>query len=199
MNEGMARCAGESAGDVRRLLFFPYTARNDMVANQHFQRLKHIYTATPSGEAADQIGIGYGCAELNGTVHAEPAGAIGEPAPHRQLLSDAAALAAGSLEKEHYVTTEQFSIDLIDPDYDGPVEAAAEVVMVEAPHYVVQAVMLDDEGEPVAEARGIFRSSDNDLPPDPSPEQSEEAPGPTLPPASFMPVHTTPYGVLCLN
>lgn len=170
-----------------------------MVANQHFQRLKHIYTDTPSGEAADQIGIGYGRAELNGTVQAEPSGAIGEPPPHRQLLSDAAALAAGSLEKEHYVTTDQFSIDLIDPDYDGPVQASAEVVMVETPRYVVRAVMLDDAGEPVAEAQGVFRASDNDLPPDPSPEQDEEESAPTPPPASFMPVHTTPYGLLCLN
>jgi hypothetical protein len=168
-----------------------------MVANQHFQRLKHIYTDTPSGAAADEIAIAYGRAELNGTVNATPAGAIGEPTAHRQLLSDAAALAAGSLEKEHYVTTEQFSIDMIDADYDGPVVASAEVVLAEAPRYVVQAVMVDDDGEPVAEARGVFRASDNDLPPDPSPEQDEEASAP--PPASFMPVHTTPYGMLCLN
>ena len=184
--------------DVSVYCFHQYTARTNMVANQHFQRLKHIYTDTPSGAAADEIAIAYGRAELNGTVNAEPAGAIGEPTLHRQLLSDAAALAAGSLEKEHYVTTEQFSIDVIDPEYDGAVVASAEVVMVEAPRYVVQAMMLDDEGEPVAEARGVFRASENDLPPDPSPEKEEDT-SPSTPPASFAPVHTTPYGMLCLN
>jgi hypothetical protein len=169
-----------------------------MVTNEHFQRLKHIYSATPSGRAADQIGISYGRAELNGTVEAEPVGTIGEQTPHRQLLSDAAALAAGSLEKEHYVTTEQFSIDVLDPTYDGPVVASAEVVLVESPRYVVEAVMVDDDGEPVAEARGVFRASESDLPPDPSPEKEEDT-SPSTPPASFMPVHTTPYGMLCLN
>lgn len=170
-----------------------------MVANQHFQRLKHIYTATPSGGAADEVSIAYGRAELDGTVNAEPVGAIGEQTPHRRLLSDAAALAAGSVEKEHYVTTEQFSIDVIDPGHDGPVVASAEVVLAEAPRYVVQAVMVDDDGEVIAEARGVFRASDTALPADPSPEQDEDASDSTPPPASFMPVQTTPYGMLCLN
>jgi len=60
--------------------------------------------------------------------------------------------------------------------------------------------MVDDEGELVAEAQGVFRPGDNDLPPAPSTDDeasdSEES---TPPPASFMPVHTTPYGVVCLN
>jgi hypothetical protein len=91
-------------------------------------------------------------------------------------------------------------VDVVDPDYEGPVAAAAEVVMAEPPHYVVQAELWSEEGELVAEALGTFRPSDDDLPADPRGEDAdEEAAAPPPPPAAFMPVHTTPYGMLCLN
>lgn len=172
-----------------------------MVANQHFQRLKHIYTSAPAERLAEHIAISYGRAELDGTIENVESGAIVDRMPHHRLLSDAAALAAGSLEKEHFVTTEQFSIDLVDSSYEGPVFASAEVVLVEPPRSVVEVVLVTDDGELVAEARGVFERSENDLPPDPSPETNdadgEEVPPP--PPASIMPVHSTPYGMLCLN
>jgi len=171
-----------------------------MVASQHFQRLKRIYTSGDAEPSGDRIAISYGRAELEGTIEGVQARAIVEEMPHHRLLSDAAALAAGSLEKEHYVTAEQFTIDIAESEYEGPVVASAEVVMAEPPRYVVRAVMVDDEGELVAEAQGVFRPGDNDLPPAPSTDDeasdSEES---TPPPASFMPVHTTPYGVVCLN
>lgn len=172
-----------------------------MVANQHFQRLKHIYVSAPSEPVAEQIAISYGRAELDGTIENVESGAIVDRMPHHRLLSDAAALAAGSLEKEHFVTTEQFSIDVVDSDYEGPVLASAEVVLVEPPRSVVEVVLVTDEGELVAEARGVFERSGNDLPPDPSPETDDvDADGlDTPPPASIMPVHSTPYGVFCLN
>lgn len=173
-----------------------------MVANQHFQRLKHIYTSAPSEPAAENIGISYGRAELDGTIEDVTSGAIVDRMPHHRLLNDAAALAAGSLEKEHFVTAEQFSIDVVDSEYEGEVFVSAEVVLVEPPRSVVEAVLVTDEGELVAEARGVFRRSENDLPPDPAPETEEgdaEESSATPPPASIMPVHSTPYGMLCLN
>jgi hypothetical protein len=171
-----------------------------MVANQHFQRLKRIYASGDAEPAGDQIAISYGRAELEGTIDGVQARAIVEEMPHHRLLSDAAALAAGSLEKEHYVTAEQFTIDIADSEYRGPVVASAEVVMAEPPRYVVRAAMVNEEGELVAEARGVFRPGDNDLPPVPSTdEESAPAAASAPPPASFMPVHTTPYGVVCLN
>jgi len=118
--------------------------------------------------------------------------------PHHRLLSDAASLAAGSLEKEHAVTAEQFSVDVVDPDYDGPVVVTADVVMAEPPRYVVEGQLWSEEGELVAEAMGVFRPSEHDLPAAPVDGNDGER-APTPPPASFMPVHTTPYGVLCLN
>lgn len=171
-----------------------------MVANQHFQRLKHIYASGDTEPSGDRIAIAYGRAELEGTLDGVQARAIVEEMPHHRLLSDAAALAAGSLEKEHYVTAEQFTIDIVASEYEGPVVTSAEVVMAEPPRYVVQATMVDDEGELVAEAQGVFRPGDNDLPPAPSTDdEAAPAKASTPPPASFMPVHTTPYGVVCLN
>lgn len=182
-------------------LFFPESV-SDMVANQHFQRLKHIYTSAPSAPAAEQIAIAYGRAELEGTIEDADSGAIIDRMPHHGLLRDAAALAAGSLEKEHVVKADQFSVDVVEPGYEGSVLASAEVVLVEPPRSVVEVVLVSDDGTLVAEARGVFRRSENDLPPDPSPDNVEEAEADALatpPPASIMPVHSTPYGTFCLN
>ena len=91
--------------------------------------------------------------------------------PHQRLLTEAASLAAGSLEKEHVVTAEQFTVDVVDPEYEGPVVAVAEVVMAEPPRYVVEAELRRAEEETlVAEAVGVFRPSENDLPSDPLPD-----------------------------
>lgn len=170
----------------------------NMVAQNHFQRLKHIYTS--SSPSSDRVAISFGRAELDGTIEAVASDAVLNRMPHHRLLSDAASLAAGTLEKERVVTAEQFTVDVEDPDYQGPVAATAEVVMAEPPHYVVQAELWSEEGKLVAEAIGTFRPSDSDLPADPSGEgEADDASVPAPPPASFMPVHTTPYGMLCLN
>lgn len=172
-----------------------------MVANQHFQRLKHIYTSAPAERLAEHIAISYGRAELDGTIENVESGAIVDRMPHHRLLSDAAALAAGSLEKEHFVTTEQFSIDVVESDYEGSVFASAEVVLVEPPRSVVEAVLVTEDGALIAEAQGVFKRNDNDLPPDPAPEADDtdtEALS-TPPPASIMPVQSTSHGMLCLN
>lgn len=168
-----------------------------MVANEHFQRLKHMYTSA-SEPAGEEIAISYGRAELEGTLGPIQSGAIHDQMPHHRLLSDAAALAAGSVEKEHFVTAEQFTFDIVDSDYEGPVVASAEVVLVEPPRFVVQVVLVNEEGALVAEAKGVYRTSDDPLPPAPSLDE-EDGSMRTPPPASFMPVYTTPYGMLCLN
>lgn len=168
-----------------------------MVASQHFQRLKNIYTSAPSGPAQDRVAISYGRAELDGSIESVHSGPIVNRMPHHRLLSDAASLAAGSLEKEHVVTAEQFAVDIEDPDYEGPVVASAQVTIAEPPRYVVQVVLLTENGDLVAEATGVFRPSDDALPSDPSPEEDTTVPMP--PPALFMPVHLTPYGMVCLN
>ncbi len=170
-----------------------------MVAKEHFQRLKHMYASAPSGPAGEKLAISYGRAELEGTLEGVALGAVNNQLPHRRLLSDAATLAAGSLEKEHLVAIEQLTFEIVNSDYEGPVVASAEVVLVEPPRSVVQAVLVDDEGDLVAEAKGVFQPSDDDLPPVPTSEEPDVGADSTPPPASFLPVHTTPFGVLCLN
>jgi hypothetical protein len=70
---------------------------------------------------------------------------------------------------------------------------------------VVEAQLWGEEDALVAEAIGVFRPSTDDLPANPDRDVNEqdadetEETLPTPPPASIMPVHTTPYGVLCLN
>jgi hypothetical protein len=169
-----------------------------MVAQQHFQRLKHMYTSASPESAGEGVAISFGRAEVDGTIEPVASDAVLNRMPHHRLLSDAASLAAGSLEKEHAVTAEQFSVDVVDPDYDGPVVVTADVVMAEPPRYVVEGQLWSEEGELVAEAMGVFRPSEHDLPAAPVDGNDGER-APTPPPASFMPVHTTPYGVLCLN
>lgn len=169
-----------------------------MVAQQHFQRLEQMYASASSNSSPRGIAISFGRAELDGSLEAVATDAVLNRMPHHRLLSDAASLAAGSLEKEHVVTAEQFTVDVTDPDYEGPVVVTAEVVMAEPPRYVVEGQLRSEEGDLVAEAMGVFRPTEDDLPAT-SDDGDEEELAQTPPPASFMPVHTTPYGVLCLN
>jgi len=168
-----------------------------MVAQKHFQRLKRMYDSTSTQPAGGTVAISFGRAEIDGRLDAGGSDSVHNRMPHHRLLSDAASLAAGSLDKEHVVTVEQFSVDVTEPEYEGSVVAQAEVMMAEPPRYVVRAELLTEEGVPVAEAMGVFRPSDDDLPSVSDSTEEEDLPAP--PPASFMPVHTTPYGMLCLN
>lgn len=169
-----------------------------MVGNQHYQRLKHIYTTNPSDPSTGEVAISYGHAEIDGVIEdAQPEGIVNRM-PQQKLLSDAASLAAGSVEKERLLTAEQFNVSVEDPAYRGTVVASAEVMVAEPPRYHVHAVLMSENGDLVAEALGIFAPTEEGLPPDPSPGEEEED-DPVLAPASFMPVHATKYGILCLN
>lgn len=169
-----------------------------MVANEHYQRLKHLYTAAPAEQATGRIDISYGHAEIGGVIDPGSASELLNRVPHQRLLSDASALAAGSVEKEGLLTLDQFNLSVSDPHYRGPVQVTAEVMVAEPPRYHVRAVMQDDDERVVAEALSLFAPSGEELPPDPSPEVDDDS-STSPPPAPFMPIHTTPYGVLCLN
>lgn len=170
-----------------------------MVTSEHFQRLKHIYTSSGTTTSAEDLVISYGTAELHGTIDSGQPKAVGDAITHHQLLRDVASLAAGTVEKEHFVTVDSFMLNIIDSSYAGPVRASAEIVLAEPPRYIVEAVLVTPDDEVIAEAQGTFEPGDTPLPSDPVPDdQQEDASGWTSP-ASFMPIHTTPYGVLCLN
>jgi len=169
-----------------------------MVAQQHYQRLKHIYAADPAENATGPVDISYGFAEVVGIVEGTSSTSVRNRVPFQRLLSDASSLAAGSVEKNGLLRMGHRSLSVERPEYRGPVRATAEIIFAEPPRYHVRAVLLDEEDEPVAESLALFEPSGEELPPDPAPEaDDEEAPPP--PPAPFMPVHVTQYGVLCLN
>jgi len=169
-----------------------------MVAQQHYQRLKHLYASDPAEAVTGPVEISYGFAELVG-IFEGGASAVGmNRMPHQQLLGDASALAAGSVEKEGQLSMERFNLSVTRPNYEGTVRAAAEVVLAEPPRYHVRATLFGDDGDELAEALAFFAPSGDELPPDPAPE-AEEDKSRTPPPTPFMPVQVTQYGVLCLN
>ena len=169
-----------------------------MVAQQHYQRLKHLYAADSAENATGPVDISYGFAEIVGIVEGTSAALVQNQGPLRQLLSDASSLAAGSVEKDGLLRMNHFSLSVERPEYQGPVRATAEIVFAEPPRYHVQAVLLGRDDEPVAKSMALFEPSGEELPPDPAPE-ADDAEVPSRPPAPFMPVHVTPHGVLCLN
>ncbi len=170
-----------------------------MVAQQHYQRLKHLYSAASSEQATGPVDISYGYAEVVGAIDGETDRAVVPHVPHQQLLADVASLAAGSVEKEGRLSLERFNMSVSQPDYQGSVQANAEVVLAEPPRYHVRATLFGEEGNEIAEALAFFEPSGEALPPAPAPEADAEADGPAPPPAPFMPVHVTRYGSLCLN
>jgi len=168
-----------------------------MVAQQHYQRLKHLYAANVAEDDTGPVDISYGYAELTGIVEPSSSSDVVNRTPFQRHLTDVASLAAGSVEKKERLAMEYFSLSVEQPDYRGPVRGTAEVVFAEPPQYHVRALLLDEEDKPIAESLAIFEPSGEELPPDPAPKADDEDSAP--PPAPFMPAHVTPYGVLCLN
>lgn len=168
-----------------------------MVAQQHYQRLKHLYAAASTEHATGPVDISYGFAEVVGVIEEEAGRTMLNRVPHQQLLADVSSLAAGSVEKEGQLSLERFNLSVSQPDYRGSVRATAEVVLAEPPRYHVRATLVDDEGDELANALAFFEPSGEDLPPDPAPDTDDE--GRVPPPAPFMPIHITRHGTLCLN
>lgn len=169
-----------------------------MVASEHFQRLKQMYRASGYKASGEGVLISYGRAEVAGLIESDQPKGVGETVIHHRLLREVSALAAGTLEKEYFVSAESFIMNVVDSTYTGPVRARAQVVLAEPPRYIVNAVLVAPGEEFVAEAHGSFRPGDTPLPSDSVP--TDQPDGTTVPPpALFMPVHITPYGVLCLN
>lgn len=177
---------------------FPSFQSQDMVANEHYKRLKHLYAAAPADSATGRLTISYGYAEIGGVIEPSTSDGLLNRVPHQRLLSDASSLAAGSVEKEGLLTLERINLSVSTPNYRGPVRVTAEVMVAEPPRYHVRAVMTNDEGTVVAEALALFEPSGEELPPDPTPE-AEEGDMSTPPATPFMPIHATPHGILCLN
>jgi hypothetical protein len=167
-----------------------------MVRNEHFQKLERLYASSLSDLPSPNVSVAYGQAQLRGAL--DKSSALPTGTPYQALLNDVATLAAGSLEKQQMMTSETFDTEVVKPEYRGAVVASARVVLAQPPRFIVEAVVETPEGDVVAKARGAFRPSERSLPSVP-----DEADAPSdhddLPPASFMPIFATPYGVVCLN
>jgi len=171
----------------------------------HFKRLEQLYGR--SHAASTQAAVSFGRA----LVHSDLEGDLPGTTAAEQLLTDAGRLAAGSLHKEHVVRVDQFEIEMKQEGYTGPVRAMAQVILTQPPRAVVTVLLLDDDNDVVAEARGSFMPTKERLPDfstvadhnyaaetDPMHDEASTG-GPALEPASFMPIYASPFGVLCLN
>jgi len=180
-----------------------------MAAIRHYQRLEQMYAASRSAVDNASVAVGYGRAELRGDASSPDRPDVAAGIPYQQLLTDVASLAAGSIEKEHVVSAEQFQVDVVDGEYRGPLVASAQVMVAQPPRSVVQAVLRTSEGEVVAQAIGVFHPTSVDLPTDLPAEVDDSVASQFLSdasadrsaprPATFMPIHPTPFGPLCLN
>lgn len=180
-----------------------------MINSSHFKRLEHLYTASASGTAEpDGVAVAFGRAQLNAQLEASQreASTLDARSVHHRLLSDVAALAAGSLVKDRMVSVERFNVQMLKPEYQGPVVASSQVVAAQHPRFIVGAILTTPGGEFVARATGVYGPSHVELPPDPAPEDAEarhpaeEADTKLHPaPAMFMSVFPTQFGSLCLN
>lgn len=172
-----------------------------MVRNEHFQKLERLYASSLSDLPSPNVSVAYGQAQLRGAL--DETTALPTDTPYQALLNDVATLAAGSLEKQHLMTAEQFDTEVLRPNHRGSVVASARVVLAQPPRFIVEAVVETPDGDVVARARGAFRPSEHTLPAVPDDADAEAVPDATpdgdLPPASFMPIFATPYGTVCLN
>lgn len=172
------------------------------IMHTHFRRLERLYGR--SAAASTQVAVSFGRALLNSDLEDRFPGATTAD----QLVNDAARLAASSLNKEHVVTADEFEIEIHEPDYTGPVQAMAQVVLTQPPRSLVTVLLIGNDETVIAEAQGSFTPTERPLPEltDMEAEQvgrsvhtdtaTDEA---ILTPASFMPVFVTPMGMVGLN
>jgi hypothetical protein len=188
-----------------------------MAEVKHHRRLEQMYRSSSDDTPAGRVSVVFGRARLDAQLEASATpDSVATQLTHQKLLSDAAALAAGSLEKEETVKADNFSSDVQMPDYSGPVVATARVVVAQPPKIVVESVLLTPDGDVVATGRGAFEPSGEPLPEQPAGDapsadaSAADAPASDaiedpitgssdLEPAAFMPIFTTETGVLCLN
>lgn len=181
-----------------------------MAEVKHHRRLEQIYRSSSTDTSAGRVSVDFGRSRLDAHLEASATpDSVTTQLTHQKLLSDAAALAAGSLEKEETVKADNFSSDVQMPDYSGPVVATGRVVVAQPPKIVVESVLLTPNGDVVATGRGAFEPSGEPLPDQPTAETASEATSDTikdpitgeseLEPATFMPIFATETGVLCLN
>lgn len=172
-----------------------------MINSRHFQRLEHIYeAASTEAYTRDEVAVAMGHARVAAKLHPDRLSTqdVANHTHYRDLLVDAASLAAGSLVEDRMVGTEQFEMQVVESDYTGPVRATARVILAQPPRYRVEVELVSPSGDVLARGTGVFAPTSQDLPPDPAPDQ-ETAHASKPSPAVYASVWSTPFGVLHLN
>ena len=190
-----------SAVRLLRSIDLPRNKVLNMIDSRHFKRLEHIYTSSASSEHdLHDIAIALGRAELVADINTEQLSPqdVANHAHYHDVLSDAASLAAGSLVEDQVVMAEQFDMQVVTPEFSGPVTASARVTLAQPPRYRVEVQLMTEDGDLLAQGSGVFSPTSQELPPDPNPEQDTERTA-KPDPAVYASVWPSPFGVLHLN
>ena len=173
-----------------------------MVNSRHFQRLEELYTSGSSPyRTGTEVTVSLGRAEMEAEIDADTLGPqnLANHTHYRELLGDAAALAAGSLVEDRIVTSEQFNMRVEKAGYRGPVTVSARVMLAQPPRYHVEARLLDNEENTLAVGTGAFTPSSVELPSGDEVEASEAEAKARPEPAVYASVWPTPFGLIHLN
>jgi uncharacterized protein (TIGR00369 family) len=126
-------------------------------AHAHWRALERMYLAAPvNSYFQPSIEIGDGCARVNLPVRPSSFHAAGalHGSVYFKALDDAAFFAAQSIERETFVLTARFELELLAPVTRGVLEARGEVT--EAGERIEATASLELAGRAVARGRGIF-------------------------------------------
>lgn len=138
-----------------------------MINEQHLNRLRRLLADAPSSlYGPEDIGVWAGQARIQFQTEDEDRDASGavDRALYFKLLNDAAALAAGSLVDEHFVTCESFDMYVVRSVAEGELVVLAQVVTARGSLFTVEAVLTDESGRKLARAHGVFIQSTVALP-----------------------------------
>lgn len=169
-----------------------------MINERHLDRLQRLYAAAPSSlYEMDDLSVSAGQARIafqTEDVDLDAAGTV-DRALYFKLLSDASALAAGSLVEDRLVTGETFDLYVTRPVSGGELTALARVVSARGTVFTVEAVLVDDSGHKVAAGHGVFTRSAVKLP-DPAEPLPEEEAEPVI---AYGSVWESPFGLIHQN
>ena len=167
-----------------------------MINERHLDRLQRLYAEAPSSLYETQdLSVSAGQARIAFQTEPEDLDAAGivDRALYFKLLSDAAALAAGSLVEDHHVLCETFDLYVTRSVKGGELGAIARVVSAHGTIYTVESVLVDAGGHKVAAAHGVFARSPIKLS-EPSDVQDEAKPA-----VAYGSLWESPFGFIHQN
>lgn len=172
-----------------------------MVSSKHFRHLESLYASSSEERDTSRPAVSLGRAIIQATIeqNAPSPQELANHTHYRELLSDAGALAAGSLVEDRLVASEQFNLRVEEAGYSGPVTVSARVVLAQPPRYHVEVQLLDVYGDVLAVGTGVFTPSSVELPDAGDAGASTPTDNKRPEPAVYASVWATPFGMVHLN